>query len=178
MTEIWKDIEGYEGFYMASYSGKIKSLDRFVNCNKGSKQPKKGKILKPFLNRKGYPIVDVPMNGLRKTISVHILITKTFVPNPENKPQVNHKDGNKLNSAAWNLEWCTNKENITHASINGLLIRPKGEKHSLAKLTEKQVIEIRSLQNKMKRKDIAIKFNVGRSNIDMILANQTWRHLL
>ncbi len=176
MIEIWKDIEGYEGFYMASYCGKIKSLDRFVNGNGGSKQFKKGKILKPFLTRKGYPMVDMKINGVGRHISVHILIAKTYVPNPENKPQVNHKDGIKINTAAWNLEWNTNEENMAHAIANGLRpIIPLGGYAS--KLTEDQVRKIRALKNTFSQKELSKMFNTCQSNIGMINTNKTWLHI-
>ncbi len=176
--EIWKDIIGYEGFYQVSSFGNVRSLDRYVNCNKGSMQFKKGMPIKPFVNHKGYGMVDLKINEVGKTISVHRIVAQNFIENPENKPQVNHKDGNKLNNHITNLEWMTNKENINHASENKLLYRPNGEKCHYSKLTANEVIEIRKLKGKKTHKEIAKLFNVAPSNIGMILLNKTWKHIL
>ena len=82
---------------------------------------RKGRILKQPLNSYGYPCVTIKLlDGSQKYVAVHKLIAITFIPNPENKPQINHIDGNKLNNAVSNLEWCTVKENINHAYKTGL----------------------------------------------------------
>ena len=107
--EIWKDVIGYEGLYQVSNHGRIKSL-KF----------NKERILKPGLNNTGYFIVNLFINNKSKIYKIHRLIAIHFVPNPVNKPQVNHKDGNKLNNHVDNLEWCTRSENMKHAWKNGL----------------------------------------------------------
>lgn len=99
-----KAIEGYPGYY-AKDNGEIWSVKRGA--------PRR---LVPTLNHKGYERVKLWLNGVSKTITVHQLIAKTFVPNPENKPQVNHKDENKRNNNANNLEWCTCLENIRYGT--------------------------------------------------------------
>ena len=101
--EIWEDIEGYEGIYQVSSLGKVKSL----NFN----HTKKEKILKPFFNRDGYLSVNLYKEGKRKQYLVHRLVAKVFIPNPENKLEVNHKDEDKTNNKVENLEWVTSKEN-------------------------------------------------------------------
>lgn len=119
MEEVWKDIKGYEGLYQVSNFGKIKS---------------KRKILKQFINHKGYFIIQLSKRNISKTYIVHRLIAEAFIPNTENKPQVNHKDGNKQNNCIDNLEWCTNNENKAHAKINKLCkSSPIGEKNIRAK---------------------------------------------
>lgn len=85
------------------------------------------RILKPYKTRKGYLKVDLAS----KSISHHRLIALAFIPNPHNKPQINHKDGNKENNNVSNLEWCTNLENHRHKCANGLNVALKGEKHYL-----------------------------------------------
>ena len=123
MEEIWKDIPEYEGLYQASNFGKIKSIKRehyipslnkiiFIDNNK---------ILKPAISKDGYKTVVLTKNKKRKTYKVHKLIALTFISQKDDKLQVNHKDGNKLNNNVENLEWCNNSENIKHAYDNKLI---------------------------------------------------------
>lgn len=107
MQEIWKDIKGYEGLYQVSNFGNVKSLKCDI-------------ILKPNLTRKGYLITSLCKNKIRKAYSIHRLVAKSFIPNIENKPQVNHIDGNKQNNKVTNLEWVTNSENMKHAFLTNL----------------------------------------------------------
>ena len=105
MKEIWKDVKGYEGMYCVSNFGRVKSFKR-----------KKAMILKPFYNMDGYLNVELRDSKSRKTISVHRLVAIAFVPNPLNKPQVNHIDEVKTNNNISNLEWVTQKENMNHGT--------------------------------------------------------------
>ena len=105
--EIWKPISGYDGLYEVSNIGNVRSI-------------KKGIILKPATNKFGYQIVGLSKNGKRKEGKVHRLVAKAFIDNPDNKKQVNHKDGNKKNNSVDNLEWVTNQENVIHAFKTGV----------------------------------------------------------
>lgn len=122
--EIWKDIPGYEGYYQASNLGNIRSVDRVVINGSGKNSHTshiKGKMLKQYISRKnGYAYVALSVNGVSKTKRVHVLIAKTWIDNPCNKPQVNHIDGNKANNNINNLEWVTQSENMLHAYNTGL----------------------------------------------------------
>ena len=110
MEEIWKDIEGYESLYMVSSLGRVKSLGN------GNSNKSKLKIMKTTLNHKGYPMIKLCKEGVGKGFSVHRLVAKAFIPNPNNLPQVNHKDENKQNNCVENLEWCTNEYNHNYGT--------------------------------------------------------------
>ena len=120
MAEEWKDITGYEGMYQISNLGNVRSLVR-DRCNGGVL---KEKILRnrPSKSRTGAVYYQVALfkNGKRKNFSVHRLVANEFIPNTENKPFINHIDGNPSNNHVSNLEWCTPKENTIHAWEMGL----------------------------------------------------------
>lgn len=108
--EVWKDIPGYEGYYQASTLGNIRSVPRVTSNN----HYKEGKVLKQRPDKNGYSIVCLCKDGERKFRKVHRLVAMTFIPNPCNLPQVNHKDEVKANNDVFNLEWCTAKYNTNY----------------------------------------------------------------
>ena len=105
---------------------------------------KRGKEMSPSDNGRGYQILGLMIDGCRKTIAVHKLVALGFVPNPDNLPEVNHKDGNKLNNHFSNLEWCSRGANIQHA-FESELRSAKGVKNPRCKVDERTVREICSL---------------------------------
>jgi hypothetical protein len=165
MYEIWKDIPGYEGLYQINNTGIIKSLMRLSIHNR-HKTPMvlKEKILKVHLINVGYYIARLCDNNDKKFL-VHILVAKTFIPNPENKPQVNHKNGIKTDNRVENLEWCTRSENLKHSFKIGLKSN-KGEKNPNCKLTNYQIEMIRNNNNK--QEIIARQFGITQSHISSI----------
>lgn len=120
MDEEWRDIPNYEGYYQISNLGRVKSLDReIINVN-GKIFLRKGKVKAQMIDKGGCKRVNLYKDGILKCCPVHRLVAKTFIPNPENKPEVNHIDGNKQNNSVYNLEWCTRSENQQHAWNIGL----------------------------------------------------------
>lgn len=111
--EVWKDIPDWEGFYQISNKGNVKALNRIVNSKRNIPRKLKEKLLS-LVFRGDYNVVCFYKGSIRINKFVHRLVAQVFVPNPENKPQVNHIDGDKLNNNDWNLEWVTSRENACH----------------------------------------------------------------
>ena len=112
MEEIWKDISGYEGVYQVSNLGNVRSLDRLDGRGRNIQ----GVLLKQVISTNDYLKVTLYKNGKSKTKTVHRLVAEAFIPNTENKPQVNHIDEDKLNNIVYNLDWMTNIENTNHGT--------------------------------------------------------------
>ena len=129
------------------------------------------------VNRSGY--VQGIING--KTTSFHRIIAKAFVPNPNNYEQVNHKDGNKTNNNADNLEWCTRSENLIHAYKLGLEKRVTGERHHSHKLTNEAVVYIKTHYKKRDKQFGAVplgkKYGVDRTTISAVARGKTWKEV-
>lgn len=104
-----------------SSDGEIYTMDHVYTRKNGRLDNRKGKLLKPRIDKYGYKTIVLTKNGTRKSYTVHRLVAMAFIDNPDNKPQVNHIDGNKLNNKADNLEWCSNKENQIHKWKTGLV---------------------------------------------------------
>ena len=115
MQEIWKDIPGYEGYYQISSCGNVKSLPKIKKIFCEKEYITKEKILGVDKNSRGYKRIWLSKEGKRKRIFVHRMVAETFIPNPDDKPCVNHIDCNIENNNVNNLEWCTKKENSEHA---------------------------------------------------------------
>lgn len=122
MREIWKPIKGYEGLYSVSNMGRVKSLaGKQRGSGKGTPIYQSEDIdVKPCMLRTGYLGFNLCQDGEKKHALLHRIVATAFVPNPDNLPQVNHKDGNKRNNRADNLEWVTAKQNVRHAFDTGI----------------------------------------------------------
>lgn len=118
-SEIWKDVAGFEGLYQVSNFGNVISVTRTITRSDGKTYLKKGKQLKSFVTNRGYEYVMLnDCNSKQHLKTVHRLVAQAFVNNPNNLPIVNHKDENKLNNAASNLEWCTHSYNNVYNGVN------------------------------------------------------------
>lgn len=177
--EIWRDIIGYEGLYMVSSFGRVKSLDRYVNHYPSGKMIQKGDVIKAQINKRGYESLKLSRGGKSIRFLVHRLVLIAFIPNPENKEQVNHIDCNKRNNYLENLEWSTQSENMRHSFDNNLHNKA-GDNHPSHKLSGEQVIEIRKNNTPRTKRliDIAEEYNVSFYCISDLLRGKTWSHLL
>lgn len=134
IAEIWKDIQGYEGLYQVSNLGRVKSLGRFIDRLVYGNYWQEEKILKPNKTKYGYLIVELRKNKKPKSFLVHRLVAITFIPNSENKPEVDHINADKTNNSVNNLRWVTAKENVRNP-LNMVHLTGKnhpmfGKKHS------------------------------------------------
>jgi hypothetical protein len=179
--KIFKDIPGFEGYYQISNRGIAKSIERTTIRSDGLKQTFKGKILKPSVNEFGYMFVCLSKNGKIKMMRVHRLVASAFIPNPENKPEVNHKNGVKSDNELSNLEWNTRIENVRHFCKTGLKKAFKGEENYNSKLTESDVMFIRNNYThrhpKFNTVAFSKKFGVHNTVISSIVTFKTWKHV-
>lgn len=178
-TEIvWEDVVGYEGLYKVSNNGLIKNVPRVYKMKDGRNRTIKGQYMAFMTDKDGYKRLGLRKNGTQKKFYVHRLVAMAFIPNPEEKPQVNHIDGVKDNNFYKNLEWCTNKENRAHAAKNGLVADQWGVKNPNVKITKKDVLTIRKLRKENKKiKDIATIIGTSESNIKNVVYGYTWAWL-
>jgi len=164
----WKDVKGYEGLYMINERGDVYSIRR-----KGTK----GGLLIPQIEGCGYLQVPFTKNNIRKFKKVHRLIAEYFISNPDNKPYINHIDGNKENNNISNLEWCTSSENNLHSVRIGKRPRQIGSLNGMAKLNKFKVQRIR-LMNEVtggkNQRDIAKIFGVTMGMINKIVNRKNW----
>jgi len=165
MEEQWKRIKGY-GNYLVSNKGRVFNY-------------KFKKFLKRRKNQDGYLLVTLSKNGIVKTQKVHRLVAIAFIENPENKPTVNHIDGIKMNNFVSNLEWNTYSENTQHGYDIGLHKSVKGSKHYRAKLSEKEVLEIRRIfaTGEYTKTALGEMFDVSQMLISYIVNRKRWTHI-
>lgn len=134
--EIWRVYPDYD-FVEASNLGRVRTKDRTVTRSNGRKQFVKGRILKQFSNNKGYMCVSFGSRGKQVYLLVHRIIATSFLPNPNNLPEVNHKDNDRTNNVASNLEWCTSEYNIAYREKYGVSAK------EFTKVLRKSVIAVK-----------------------------------
>lgn len=174
--EIWFDIPLYEGYYKISNFFRIKSVFRICQRNDGVSIAKPEQLRKTSINKCGYLEIILTKDGVSKTISVHRIMADVFVPNPNNLPEVNHIDGNKLNCYPSNLEWVTRKYNMNHAVTNGLRVYTKGVNCGKYKVSTQDVIDI--YNSKESTSMLVKKYPLTRSSIQRIRSGKTYKSLL
>lgn len=160
---MWKMIDGYEGYYQINEHGEVRSLDRVIvdksGPHAGTKRLHKGKPMKLTESRNkarkdGYLVVNLRRDHTSHVVPVHVLVAKTFVPNPNGMPTINHIDGNKHNNDADNLEWVSYAENNSHALRNGLR-KPRGVRISQYDTDGNYIATYRSVTEASRRTGIS-----------------------
>lgn len=176
MEEIWKDIEGYEGYYQISNFGRVKSLSRLVIQRNGNNYLTKEKLMKIKQKRNKYLFVTLTLEGSISNKYIHRLVLYHFgYKDGCGDLQVNHKDFNVINNRVDNLEWVTYRQNFEHRFINGRV--PKGEQVSNSKLTGENVLNIKKEIPHKTLSEIAEKYEVSFQNISNIKRGKTWKHI-
>jgi hypothetical protein len=165
----WRPVAGYEGLYAISPIGVIQRCDTSRYAT--------GKPLHQRLSSNGYYNVSLCSKGRPRVYSVHRLVAETFIgKRPDDKDEINHKDGNKANNHYRNLEWVTTAENVAHAFA--LRLRPLGESHHQAKLGVEDVRKIRVLAGRgVSQSRIAKRFGMSQSSIGSIIRGETWKEI-
>jgi hypothetical protein len=173
ICEEWKDINDFDGYEVSNF-GNVRGKDRLKKGRHGLRLTN-GQPMKQVFNKKGYPEVRFRKEGTHTKL-VHRLVAKAFVPNYDNKSQVNHIDGNKLNNRADNLEWVNNSENQLHAYKLGLQPSRAGEKNSKAKITDKDVTLLKQLYNSGKSVvEVSKTMNISLGSTRHIIYGRTWK---
>lgn len=178
----WRDIPG-EPLYQAHPDGRVRSKERVITTrNKWSTHTRICPSKELTLNKSnsGYLVVSLAHNKTKKQGAVHRLIAQTFIPNPENKPCVNHINGIKTDNRVENLEWVTYKENTNHAK-RIKLINNEGHYNQNASLTKEQVKLIRSIfknNSDITRRKLAMDYKVSVTVIERLIANKTYKNCL
>lgn len=181
--EIWRALDGlnYSNFEIYGYEisslGRIRSVDRYITTKNGRNRFHKGCERKTKLNNRGYEMVSIYTDGKEKTCLVHRLVAMVFIENINNLPEVNHKDNDKSNNNADNLEWMTSKDNHTHAIINGFRFQ-NGQDSVNSKLSNKEVEAIRDMwiNGKFSQQELANSFNVGQTTIGRIVRRESYKN--
>lgn len=169
--EIWVDIPEYEGIYLVSNMGRVKVLAR---------ARKKSFIMKQWLNQNGYLQLLLIKGEKPKRFGVHRLVCLSFLPNPADKPQINHINFIRTDNRLVNLEWCTCKENLDHTRNHGRMPRlnMEGQLNTNSKLTESDIYELYNhLKMGGQKRDFYLRKGVGKATINEIINGKRWSHL-
>lgn len=176
MTEIWKDIVGYEGLYKVSNQGRVMALANPQMPHR----PKTDKLMVLSKDVDGYLILGLTdRNGVRKTKKAHRLVAQAFIPNPSGLKEINHINEVKTDNRVENLEWCDTRYNLTYGHRLDCV---RGEMSNTAKLTEVDVREIRRTYKKgdlqYGQSALGKKYGVSHIAIGCIVKGRTWKHLI
>lgn len=183
-NETWRTVPGYEGHYEVSIDGRVRSLDRQILRADGKPLTVRGRIMKTAVSGRGYSRLTLVKDGVQWRAGVHQVVARAWLPAPRRRIGarrgefvVNHKDGNKLNNHATNLEYITADANVRHARAAGVL-SAKGAKNNKAKLTEDDVRAIRERYSLGEvQTSLAAAFKVNQTTISLIVRRKGWEHV-
>lgn len=173
MSEIFKPIDGLNGYYISNH-GRVKADRVTVKFGKQNKTYPE-RFLKSWKSKTGYNYIDISVNCEIMRFLLHRLVALYFIDNPEKKPHINHIDGNKNNNHYSNLEWCTASENLKHARDLGLN-NSIGSKNKMAKFTNIQISDIRKSNKTIT--EISKEYGVAIATISRIKSNHIYKDLL
>lgn len=165
--EEWRPVVGYEELYDVSTHGRVRRMAGHTTII--------GKILRNVRFSNGYEVVTLSDRNVKKIWSIHRLVAKAFIPNPDEKPDVNHIDGVKHHNGVENLEWAEKSENTQHAYRTGLAHGVRGAAHRSAKFTPEQIVEIRA--STLRQAALARQYGCSNSVISEIRARKTYKNV-
>jgi hypothetical protein len=167
MSEEWRSIKGYEGWYSVSNHGRVRR-------DRSAKNTYAGRILKPSAESCGYLQAHLCRGGVKRKMLLHLIVAAAFIGPCQEGKQVNHIDGVKLNNDVHNLEYVTASENMLHSFRLGLQKPVRGEKHGNSKLTENDVHTIRKMSSYKTQTEIADIFGIDHATISDIARGRSW----
>ena len=150
-SEIWKPVIGFEGLYEVSSCGRVKTVPHYTKRGNSEHASVKERLLKFFLSEKGYYCIKLRKDGRAIHRKVHRLVAEAFIPNPENKPQIDHIDTNKLNNEVLNLRWATPSENKNNALTRELHSRIQSQADVIEKCMSGREINNRKTRRRAVR---------------------------
>lgn len=168
-NEVWEEVLGYQGMYLVSNLGNVKSMSAWKN----------GGLMKLKPNRYGYYRINLCLDMKRETVFVHRIVWEAFNGVIPDTLQINHIDGNKTNNRLDNLELVTASENIQHAFDNDLMLPKRGEANGFAKLTEDQVREIRKRieSGAISMRALSFEYGISDTTVRLIIKRKLWKHV-
>lgn len=152
--EIWRPIVGYEGLYEVSSYGRVRSLDKYVKSKSESYRLIKGKILIGSITKDGYARCLIRVNGVGRSYFVHKLVADAFLSNPDNLPEVNHRDEDKINNRVDNLEWCDHKYNMNYGTRQERFRNTMLEKGHWTGLSKEEYMKKYYQENREKKREL------------------------
>lgn len=183
MKEVWKLIEYKDvpPVYQVSNKGRVRRIEHMTETRNQfgvHKITRKEKLMSFCKNTNGYYMFRPQMDNKKGVHLVHRLVATAFIPNPEGKPCVNHRDSDRANNCVENLEWCTQQENSAHAASQGRMNSLKGEASNLSKLTEEEVSAIYKMCKGGKSQiQVSKLLGIPRPTIASIMQKVSWKHL-
>lgn len=177
LKEIWKDVSGYEGYYQVSNLGRVRSLDREVAYKNGRIDLLSGRLLKYGNDKNGYPRLFLSKDGKKKLFLIHRLVLIAFVGPCPSGMEACHKNGIRTDNMVYNLRWDTSLANSVDSKKHGT--NPEGERNGLAKLTEKDVANIRLKyrSENISQTKLGKLFGVSQGVISYVVNRKTWTHI-